>query len=134
MLPTSGLRELAAAAALLGRGVGTGRWQIAQGPTATGSEGAIRLVPDGAPEAAIHFAANSRAVVELELNDIVDPGADDVVIIHSSLPVSALPRSPAGSIGRTGTIGVRDVDMCELLKTATSLDDLEERFHEAAIL
>jgi hypothetical protein len=134
MLPTSGLRELAAAGALLGRGVAAGRWRIEQGKTASGSEGAIRLVPDGAPEAAIHFAANTRAALELERNEFVDPNADDVVIIHSSHPVSALPRSPAGPVGRTGKIGVRDVDMCELLKTATSLDDLEERFREAAIV
>ena len=132
MLPTSGMPELAAAGALLGRGVARRLWSIA--PTATGAEGAIRLVPDGAPEAAIHFAANTRAALELELNEFVDPGADDVVIIHSSHPVSALPRSPAGPVGRTGNIGVRDVDMCDLLKTATSLDDLEERFREAAIV
>jgi hypothetical protein len=126
MLPTSGMPELAAAAALLGRGVARGLWTIAE--TTAGSDGAIRLVPDGAPEAAIQFAANTRAALELELNQLVDPEAEDVVIIHSSHPVSALPRSPAGPVGRTGNIGVRDVDMGELLKIATSLDDLEERF------
>jgi hypothetical protein len=129
-----GFRELAAATALLGRGVAAGHWRIARGPTAAGSEGAIKLVPDGAPEAAVHFTANTRAALALELNEIVDPVADDVVIIHSSHPVSALPRSPVGAIGRTGKIGVRDVDMCDLLHIATSLKDLEERFREAAII
>jgi len=134
LLPTSGMPELAVATALLGRGVAGGLWSIAQGPTTTGSEGAIRLVPDGAPEAAIHFAANTRVALDLELNKFVDPKADDVVMIHSSQPVLALPRSPAGPVGRTGILGVRHVDMCELLKTATSLGDLEDRFREAAIV
>lgn len=132
MLPTSGMPELAAAAALFGRGAAEGLWAIER--TAAGSAGAIRLTPGGAPEAAIHFVANTRAALELHLNELVDPESEDVVIIHSSHPVSALPRSPAGPIGRTGSIGARDVDMCELLKTATSLDDLEERFREAAIV
>ena len=105
MLPSSGLPELAAAAALLGRGVGAGRWQIAEGPTLSAAEGAVRLLPDDAPEAAIHFAANTHAVVELKLNELVDPAADDVVIIHSSHPVAALSRSPAGPVGRPATWG-----------------------------
>lgn len=130
----SGLRELAAATGVLGRGLEAGKWSIAQGATAAGSEGAIRILPSKAPEAAILFAANPDVGIRLRLNGLVDAEGSDIVVVYSIGPVPALPRSPKGSVGRTGITGPREIDMRELLNSATSVEDLEDRFREAAIL
>lgn len=132
-LPTSGVRELAAGLALLGRGGAAGSWAVATGPTASGAQGVLK-VTSGGYESAVFFAANGKAAVRLLTEGVVDPAAADVVIIHSTEPVEPAVRSPRGRYGRTGRPGLREVDMCELLKTSSNLAALEDGFRQAAVL
>jgi hypothetical protein len=132
-LPTSGVRELAAALAVLGRGEAAGSWTLATGPTVNGSAGALKLV-SGSTDAAIFFAANGKAAVRMQAEGIVDLAAADTVIIHSTEPVKAATRSPRGRFGRTGRRRIREVDMSELLKISTEFAALESNFRQAAAL
>lgn len=132
-LPTSGVRELAAALALLGRGEAAGTWSVATEPAASGAEGAFMVTSAGSGTA-VFFAANGKAAVRLQAEGIVDPTAADAVIIHSTEPVEPAARSPRGRYGRTGRPAIREVDMCELLKTSSDLVALEDSFRQAAAL
>jgi hypothetical protein len=133
-LATNGLREFAAALGLLGRGSSDGVWEVSVGPTPAGHRGALKTVTSSGAETAVFFAANSGAAVQLEVSGSINANADDVVMIHSTKPVSALARSPRGRFGRTGRSGVRHVDMRDLLKTSYTLAELERRFRQDAAL
>ena len=133
-LPTSGLRELAAALGLLGRGSTDGAWHVSVGPTVSGNNGTLKVVGSTGVETAIYFGANRQAAVQSEMNARIDATADDVVMIHSTGPVGALARSPRRRFGRTGRGGTRHVDMSNLLKTSADLTDLEIRFRQGAAL
>jgi len=132
-LSTSGVRELAAALALLGRGEMAGSWSLDIGDVASGAEGVVKVTSSGS-ETAVFFTANARAAVWLEAQGVVDRDAQDVVLVHSTGPVEPAARSPRGRYGRTGRVGVREVDMCELLRTAPDLATLEDGFRHAAVL
>ena len=132
-LPTNGMREAAAAIGLLGLGHAAGNWSLSTGPAAAGAEGALKVTSAGS-DAAIFFAANGKAAVRLQADGIVDPAAADTVIIHSTEPIKVAARSPRGRYGRTGRVGMREVDMCDLLKTSSDLAGLEDGFRQAAAL
>jgi hypothetical protein len=132
-LSTNGVRELAAALALLGRGLASGRWSAGSGRVPSGAEGAL-MITSGGSDSAVFFAANARAAVRLESEGLVDRDAEDVVLVHSTGPVTSMARSPRGGYGRTGHGGVREVDMSDLLRTTSSVLDLEEGFRQAAAL
>jgi hypothetical protein len=132
-LTTSGVRELAAALAVIGLGDSAGNWTVREADPADPRTGALRLV-SGANTIRIFFAANDRAGVQLEINGLVAPGDTDAIIIHSTSPVPKMARSPLAAPGRTGHAGLRNVGMAELLHEATSSDNLGERFREEAIL
>lgn len=88
----------------------------------------------GGRESAVFFAANGRAALQLHSSGILDPAAGDIVIIHSTEPVERAVRSPRGRYGRNGRPPSREVDMSELLRTASDLTTLEEEFRQAAAL
>jgi hypothetical protein len=132
-LPINGVRELAVALGLLGRGLATHGWIVGQGPTVTGTHGALHIT--ARHERAVFFAATSTAAVTLVRNGAVSSGAGDAVIVHSDEPIEPLPRSPSAPPGRTGAATVLEVGMAKLLREATSLDQLERRFRlEAGLL
>ena len=133
-LETSGIRELGASLALLGRGSAGSSWRVELGPTRAGNEGAIKVVTAGGVESAVFFAANGRAAVQIEANARSGGDPGDVVIIHSTEPVEVAVRSPHGRYGRGSDPLPRHVDMSNLLKTSSDIDDLETRFRQAATL
>lgn len=132
-LATNGVRELAAGLALLGRGEAADSFSLARGPLPTGTAGALKVL-HGGRESAVFFAANGRAALQLHSSGILDPAAGDIVIIHSTEPVERAVRSPRGRYGRNGRPPSREVDMSELLRTASDLTTLEEEFRQAAAL
>ncbi|MGH2500162.1 MAG: SIR2 family protein [Candidatus Limnocylindria bacterium] len=133
-LETSGLRELAAALSVLGRGSAVASWRLELGPTAAGNEGAVKLVSSAGAQSAVFFAANGRAAVQIEGSARSGGDAGEVVIIHSTEPVEVAVRSPHGRYGRGGDPLPRHVDMSSLLRTSSDLADLETRFRQAAAL
>lgn len=132
-LATSGVRELAAALAVLGGGDSAGKWTVGQSDPVDPQTGALRLIA-GVTTTRIFFAANDRAGVQLEINGLVRPDDSDAIVIHSTSPVPKMARSPLAPPGRTGRVGLRNIGMAELLREATSADHLRERFSEEAVL
>ena len=130
-LSTSGVRELAAALALLGCGAAGGAWELEAGSAGAAGEGPLE-VASAAGRSVVFFAANGRAATRLVAEGLVDPAAANAVIIHSTDPVKRAPRSPRGRYGRTGRTRVREVDMYELLKTSPDFGALEDRFRQVA--
>jgi hypothetical protein len=128
-LPTNGVRELAAALGLLGRGLAAHGWHVSHGPAATGTHGALHVT--ARHERALFFAATNASAITLARNGAVSSGAGDAVIVHSDDPAEPLPRSPSAPPGRTGATTVLEVGMGKLLREATSLDELERRFRLA---
>src|ERR1039458_281036 len=125
-LPTSGVREMAAALGILGLGDADATWRVAQSDLADAAGGALR-VGTASGEARIFFAANHRASVQLEINSLVSPDDRDAIVIHSTAPVSRMARSPRAAHGRTGHAGLRNIGMAELLRDATGIIDLRHR-------
>jgi hypothetical protein len=132
-LATSGTRELAAALGVIGIGVSAGNWTVSEADPANPRTGSLRLVSD-ANATRIFFAANTQASVQLEINGLVKPDDTDAIIVHSTSPVPKMARSPLSAPGRTGRAGLRNVGMAELLRDATSADNLAKRFREEAVL
>lgn len=132
-LATSGIRELAAALAVLGGGDSVGKWTVSPSDPADPQTGALQLI-SGATTTRIFFAANDRAGVQLEINGLVRPDDSDAIVIHSTSPVPKMARSPLAPPGRTGRVGLRNIGMAELLREATSANHLSERFGEEAAL
>jgi hypothetical protein len=132
-LPTSGVRETAAALGLLGLGDADGTWTVRESDMTSPVAGALS-VTTGIGDARVFFAANSAAAVRLEFNSLVSPGDSDAIIIHSTSPVAKMPRSPSSAPGRTGRVGLRDIGMSELLRDAGGVTDLRRRFREEAAL
>jgi hypothetical protein len=132
-LETDGIRELAAALGLIGREADAFGWTIDFAGTGRGHRGAMRVVTT-AGESAVFFVANGRVGIELENSCAASVDSDDVIVIHSMGPVERLPRSPHASLGRTGRASARYVDMATILRDATSLPDLAQRFRLEAAL
>ena len=130
-LSTSGVRELAAALALLGRGVAASTWKLAVRIAETAGEAPVEVTSATASNM-VFFAANGRAATRLVAEGLVDPTAADTVIIHRTDPVERASRSPRGRYGRTGRTRMRQVDMCDLLNTSPDLSTLETRFRQVA--
>jgi hypothetical protein len=134
-LATTGMREMAAALGLLGSGSIAGAWEVTVGPTASGRNGALKVATTTTTgESAIYFAANGRAAAAIEASSTVTASADDVVMIHSTEPVHGPARSAHSRFGRTGSTGIRHVDMCHLLSTSRDLAELESLFRQSAAL
>lgn len=127
-LAVSGLPELAAAVALLGRGLVSESW------TLEATHDSEVEVHHAAGKTRILFAANGGVAASLVSEGVVSSTADDAVIIHSTEIAPPAARSPRGRYGRTGRNAVREVDMRELLKTTTDLGTLSAEFRQAASL
>jgi hypothetical protein len=134
-LPTSGLREMSCAVGVLGLGESRGEWRIDLGDLTSDRDGVIRVSTPGTKEVTrLFFAASSNAAFFLAQNDIVTPDDGDAVVVHSSVPIQPLPRSPRAAPGRTGRRAVRNVDMAALLREAIDADDLCRKFRVEASL
>ena len=91
-LATSGVRELAAALAVMGIGDDAGHWSVEGASPVDPRTGALHLI-SGSSTARVFFAANDRASVQLEINSLVTPGDTDAIVVHSTSPVPKMARS-----------------------------------------
>ena len=129
-LVTSGAPELASALAVLGLGQQRGLWSVSIGPTAAGSNGSIRI-DSPAGEAAVFFAANGPAEIQLGMSGPMDTSASDAIVIQSTDAMPATSRSPRGAPGRTGSVNARRVAMGDIMRGANSADGLLTDFRMA---
>ena len=132
-LDSSGVRELAATLALLGRGEAAGHWTVDLGAAPSGAQGALAVTTSSA-RSAVFFAAHGRAAVELEASGAVDSTARDTVVVHSTETSASAPRSPATKFGRTGGRRARHVYIGDVLHAAADVASLEQRFGQEAVL
>lgn len=129
-LATSGAPELASALAVIGLGQQRGLWSVKIGPTATGSAGSIRI-DSASGEAAVFFAANGPAEIQLGISGLLDTSASDAIIIQSTDAMPASSRSPRGAPGRTGSVSARRIAMGDIMRGAKSADGLLVDFRMA---
>ncbi len=129
-LATNGIRELAAALAILGRGDEEGHWTVSTG-SVDGVEGVMKVSTDHS-DCAVFFAANGKAGVRLRTE--ISGSGKGVVIINSTESPQISIRSPGAKFGRTGGSAIREVDMTALLESAPDADSLETNFRQEAAL
>jgi hypothetical protein len=134
-LPTSGIREMAAALGLLGLGEQSGLWNISNGDSGVANGGVLGVKHfGGTSETRVFFSANNGVDVRLEANGIVVDDDGDAVVIHSTTPIVRMTRSPRSVLGRTGKTKARHVDMNMLLRDAVGINDLQSSFRTEAAL
>lgn len=129
-LITSGAPELASALAVIGLGQQRGLWSVNIGPTGSGTDGSIR-VDSASGEAAVFFAANGPAEIQLGISGLMDTSASDSIVIQSTDAMTATSRSPRGAPGRTGMVISRRIAMGDIMREAKSADGLLADFRMA---
>jgi len=121
-LSSSGLPQLALAAALIGYGATTGTWSCSISDPANLKSGSVR-VTSNLRTAEVFFAANTQAA-----NRLVSDGRaaenDNVIIIHSHAIPLAAPRNPKAPPGRTLPRGRQEISLASFCDSATDLDSL----------
>jgi hypothetical protein len=132
-LPQSGLRELAVALALFGKGIENGIWSVARADPADPSTGAFS-VHGGSIPAKVFFAANGYAALRLHTNGYLSDDAEDVIVVHSLDVPPTMARSPSGPLGRSGRARARAISISELLDGPGDAEDLLQRFREEVAL
>lgn len=70
---------------------------------------------------------DSRSLSRLEIDGVLDPDDDEAIVILAE-GTEAQTRSPRAHYGRTGTSGVRYIDLEELCGSVTTADELFEAF------
>jgi hypothetical protein len=132
-LATSGIRELSSAIGVLGLGELAGRWTVRGNDPTRPQRGSLLLISP-AGETRIFFVANDRAGLQLVNEGLVTMHDADAILIHSITPSSRMARSPRAAPGRVGRADLRNVAMADLLRDATTADELSLRFLEEAVL
>ncbi|MEG3149240.1 SIR2 family protein [Sphingomonas sp. ZT3P38] len=125
-LPSSGLPQLALAAALLGHGQVAGAWSCSISDPADPKSGALQ-VTGKVQSAEVFFAANAQAASRI----VADGRAaenDNAIIVHSHEIPPAAPRNPKAAPGRILPRGRREISLAKLAEGATDLDALFMRF------
>lgn len=127
-LRNSGQREAAAALGLIGLDEMESIWASSSDDPSAARSGALRLTSSNG-SARVFFAANDDNITNLLDCGAFDDDSDDVVVICSRRVVGPQQRSPS-NIRRDGKIGLRFVELGQMLVQAANLGDLRERFRE----
>lgn len=125
--PGAALGRLAVAASLLGRGVGEGAWSLEVGTPDRPDEGVVRIAA-GSHVSRAFVVRDSRALTQLELDGVVDPDDEMVLVIQAEAARPPATRAPRARYGRTGIGGARHVDLEGLCATVSTADELFEAF------
>jgi hypothetical protein len=131
-LPATGLREFAVALGLLGVGLAAGHWTIEPVDPADPTAGALRVVSP--PRTAkLFLAASAHAAARLKIAGHLADG-DNAIVIHSREIAVPMPRSPRGTMGRTGHPGIREVSISQLLNEVSNDTELLERLRTEVVV
>ncbi len=124
--PGASLGRLAVAISLLARGSSEGQWSLSLGTAASPSDGVLN-VASGHRRSKVFAVRDSRSLSQLEVDGVLDPDDDEAVVLLAEA-AQALTRSPRPRYGRTGTSGVRCVDLEDLCGSVDTADELFEAF------
>ncbi len=129
-LPASGQAEAAGALALFGLGHEAGHWAIQLDDPGDPRSGAIRAASSIGTARVIFVAHTTQAVRLLKDGVYSEDDDDDVILVHSTEIILPQPRSPSRSFGRTGRRGIRQIEVAQLFRSASSLADLNLCFRQ----
>lgn len=125
--PAASLGRLAIVIAALSRGLRERRWTLAPGTATQPTEGVIRLT-SGHRTSRVFVVGSARATSQLELDALVDPDDEEVLVLETEAVHSPATRSPRSHYGRTGKAGARHVNVEDLCGSVTTADELFEAF------
>lgn len=131
-LAPTGQREAAAALALVGLGVRDGDFAVSVGDPAQAATPPFSIESANG-RAKVFMVANSAHAVRLMADSIYAETDDDVVVLHSSDILLPQQRSPRAE-RRSGSVGVRNVDVAGLMRDASDLANLRKTFREGLAL
>lgn len=127
-IDSDGVRELALALALLGRGVMLGYWSLDVSPTVSGTRGALRLYGASGDDRAVFLSASGRAAIGPAVRGSTSGDDSDALVIRCDDPAERPQRSPSAPIGRTGAVFAEDVLVRELLRDRPDVGSLDRAF------
>ena len=131
--PGAALGRLAVAASLLGRGVGEGSWSLEVGTPTRPEEGVVLIAARSRVSRAF-VVRDSRALIQLEIDEVVDPDDEMVLVIQAEAARPPATRASRPRYGRTGIGRARHVDLEGLCATVSTADELFEAFRLEASL
>jgi hypothetical protein len=131
-LLATGLREFAVAIGLLGVGLRAGHWAIETVEPSDPRAGALRVV-SAAGIAKLFLAGNAHAAARLKISGHLTDD-DNAIVIHSREITVPMPRSPRGTMGRTGHPGIREVSISTLLNEVSDDNELLDRFRKEVVV
>jgi hypothetical protein len=127
-ISSTGLQELAVAAAILGLGVQMGLWTL-HTPDLTALNSGGFEVHTAVRQTRVFFVSSAESALQLFASGRVSSG-DSSVVVHSKTIVEPKPRSPSRFKGRTGSVSLRQVSISALLDEESTAGDLTRRFRE----
>lgn len=125
--PAAALGRLAIVVSLLGRGLSEGHWRLEAGSPSCPRDGALRVATPR-QTCRLFVVRGARSHSQLEVDGVVDPNDEDVIVIQAEATQSPTTRSPRARYGRTGTSGARTIDLEEICATVDTASDLFEAF------
>lgn len=132
MHQSSGLREAAAALGLIGFEEHALAWRTSADNPLDARSGALRLTSTNGA-ARVFLAANDDAITGLLECGAFEDSDADVVVICAGRVAARQSRSPSAH-RRTGSVTARYVGFRDMLRDASDLDDLRERFRQEVAL
>jgi hypothetical protein len=125
--PAAVLGRLAIVVALLYRGMLAGSWTIEPGSNSRPGDGVVRVTSHKSTSQ-VFAVRDARALSQLEVDGVVDPDDDRVLVIQVEGTRPATIRSPRPRFGRTGRSGARHVDVESICSSADSAAELFDIF------
>jgi hypothetical protein len=125
--PKEALGRFALALALLSRARNEDGWQLGAGSCADPSAGVV-TVKTGSGESKVFVVRDAREALTLEMAGYTDADPGSTVLLQANSEPPRLTRSPRSRYGRTGRTEMRRVNMEDLAKASSSVDELYEAF------
>lgn len=125
--PKEALGRMALALALLSRAHNKHDWRLSAGSPSAPTEGVI-TVETSRGASKVFVVQDTRESLALVLAGYTAANPDSTVVIQTNSELPTQTRSPRSRYGRTGRTALRRVNMEDLVKTATSADELFESF------
>lgn len=131
-LESGGIRELAAALALIGRGQVAGSWTV-RPPGGADAFGAVVLTSGTFGDTRVFLCTDLESGEMLFEHGLLAESSGDAVVLYSRGRLERRQRHPSARRGRTGRPGVHEVGIADLLATVASADELDFVFAQAVV-
>ena len=130
----TGLRMLAVAVSLLGKGAMEGWWELEAGDPSDPGAGNCKITGDQTRRSRAFLVRDSGVLAKLQAEGYVDLSDPDVLAIHATSIAPRQNHSPARNYGRSIERRGREVDIGAVVEAANGAEDLFERFRQEAAI